>query len=120
MGNKGKGSKTNVKTQAKRAEESGEDGGVVSGGGGGGNDLLLRIALVRLDLGTVSQAIGSKGDSVEIQWEGVRYEVYWSGHRLGSIPSNYNDQLSSSSSHIGQIVGIDNTPQVVISVTVKR
>ena len=123
MGNKGSKGKANRNTQANRAEESGEPDGVTTGGagGGGGGELSLTITLVKLDLATVAQASNAKGAMVEVQWNSSGYDVYWSGQRLGSVPSNYNDQLMYPESHRGSIKEVTRQPPlVVIRVTVSR
>lgn len=124
MGNKGRGGKGNYKSKAKRAEESGEEGGVVTPGGPGGpknTSQTLTITLNKLDIVVLLQAADAKGEMVDIRWGNSEYDVYWKGMRLGSVPSNFNNQLMYPDSHRGRIKAITQNPRLVtISVTIIR
>lgn len=125
MGNTGKGGKGNYKRKPKRAADSGEKEGVgvaPDGGaqGGGSDSIVLTIVLVKLDLTVLQQAAPTaKGNTVEVRWTGIEYDVFWKGQRLGSVSGNYNDQLRYPESHRGRLTDISEQPRLaVIRVTV--
>lgn len=124
MGNTGRGGKGNYKRKPKRAEDSGEKSGVeVASGGGsgsGGDALVLNIALVKLDLTVLKRAAPvANGSAVAVRWANAEYDVFWAGHRLGSVPGNFNDQLRYPESHQGRLTDISEQPRLaVIRITV--
>lgn len=109
MGNTSPKEKPKKEAQANQVLDSGAG---IGGGGGSGSRSTLIIKLTKLQRTVVNQS--QESDSVDVQWQGTAYGVFWSGQLLGMVPGNYNERLEPPTSHRANVVELAQEPMNVV------